>query len=129
MRMSNTEKLRRGAAIGNPPLLVASNTTADLEKAANLKTLEKCVVGRELLESFQKHLHRSHRIGSGECAPQRVNLRQHRRRQKLFLFSRTGLGDVHRRENAAFKEPAVENDLGVSRAFELLEDHFIHSRA
>ena len=51
------------------------------------------------------------------------------RRKEFFLLARAALRDVHGREDAALEEAAIEDDLGVTRSLELLEDHFVHARA
>ena len=48
--------------------------------------------------------------------------------QQLFL-ARAALLDVDRREHAAIGQLAIEVDLEVAGALELLEDHFVHARA
>ena len=50
------------------------------------------------------------------------------RDQQLFLAG-AALLDVDRREDAAVGELAIEVDLEVAGALELLEDHFVHARA
>ena len=44
-----------------------------------------------------------------------------------FLFARSGLIDVDRRENPLIHQPTVQMDLHVARAFEFFENDFIHS--
>src|SRR5262249_9117950 len=48
--------------------------------------------------------------------------------QELFL-ARAGPVDVEAREDALLHQLAVEDDLGVAGALELLEDHLVHARA
>ena len=50
------------------------------------------------------------------------------RHQQLFL-ARARLVDVDRRENALVDQLAVEVDLAVAGALELLEDHVVHAAA
>src|ERR1044071_8798198 len=103
------------------------NGTDFSERRIVSETLQKSFVCRKLLQALQQHLHCGHRVRTGECAPQRVNLRQIVRRNELLLLARARLSDVDRRENAALEETAIENDLGVAGPFELLKDHFVHS--
>src|SRR5581483_4730428 len=102
----------RGLAVFNvrfvallPPRARAAASPRNLNSS---KALQKRVVRRELLQPFEQHLHRGHRIGSCECPPERVNLRQDRRGEELFLFARSGLCDVDRGEDAALEEAAIE---------------------
>ena len=49
--------------------------------------------------------------------------------QQQLLLARAGLVDVDGGEDAAVGELAVEHDLRVAGALELLEDHLVHARA
>src|SRR5213082_2325116 len=107
-------------------ILILSSWTIS-ERRILSETLQKSFVARKLLQALEQHLHGGHRVGSGKGTPQRVDLRQVRRRDQLLLFSRAGLGDVHGGEDAPLEQTSIENDLRVAGALELLKDHFIHS--
>src|SRR5258706_671662 len=95
----------------------------------NSKTVEKLGVRWKFRESLEQELHRLNLVRARERAAQLVDLRELLRGVKLCLFSRSRLLDHDRGKDPALEEIAVEQDLGIAGAFELLKNHFVHARA
>src|ERR1700738_4301363 len=80
----------------------------------------------QLVEQEVDRIHGAHRI---EDAAQDVHLLELLRLREQFFLARTRTRDVDCREGALVGNLTIEDELGVARALELLEDHFVHARA
>src|SRR5215813_8423062 len=76
----------------------------------------------QLVEQEVDRIHRAHRV---EDAAQHVHLLELVGRGKELLLARTRAGDVHGREGALVGHLAVEDQLRIAGALELLEDHLV----
>src|SRR5438477_1708188 len=70
-----------------------------------------------------------HRLGGLESrkrAAELADARQLPRAEELLLLTRSRRVDIDGRKDTTVREPAIEDELHVSRSFELLEDHLVH---
>src|SRR5438309_2651242 len=82
-----------------------------------------------VLHLVEKELHRVDGAHLHEDAAQHPHLGERRLVDEQLLLAGAGLADVERREDALVGDLAVEDDLRVAGALELLEDHLVHLRA
>jgi len=80
----------------------------------------------ELVEQEVDRIHGAHRI---EDPAQHVHLLQELRIGDQLFLAGAGARDVDRREGPLVRNLAVEDQFGVTGAFEFFEDHFVHSAA
>src|SRR5438067_1042415 len=119
---------------GKPRLLlgrddVVPRAGAEAEgRAAGLDRLEKLRVRPVLVERLDEPLHRLDRLERVERAAEFLHLLVLVLREELLLLAGAALLDVDGRKDALLGERAVEVDLAVARALELLEDHLVHPR-
>ena len=66
---------------------------------------------------------------AGQTAADEIDLFQLPRLQEQFFAARAGEKNIHRRINALIADLAIEHQLHVSGAFELLEDQLVHAAA
>src|SRR3954447_18228816 len=78
----------------------------------------------QLVEQELDGVDRPHRV---EDAAQHVHLLERVLLDQELLLAGAGAGDVDRREDALVRDLAVENDLRVAGALELLEDDLVHA--
>ena len=82
------------------------------------------------LASFCGQLfHGVDRVHGGERAAEHGDGVEHVGREEFFLAAGAGLADVDGRPHAAVGQFAVQHQFHVARAFELLEDQFVHAAA
>ena len=81
-----------------------------------------------LLERGGERLHRFDGIQVHHGAAQLADGLEILRGEKFLLLARAALGDVNGRIEPAIRELAVEDQLHVARAFELLENQLVHAR-
>src|SRR6476661_5928357 len=81
------------------------------------------------LQPLDQPLHA--RLGGhlAEAATQRVHVVQLIGAEEFLLATRAARGDVDRRVDALFRQRAVQLDLAIAGALELLEDDVVHPRA
>src|SRR5438270_2429626 len=91
--------------------------------------LEKLGVAAVLGERLEQPLHRLDGLEREESAAQLLHLLVLVLAEELLLLARAGGLDVDGREDALLGELAIQVDLGVAGALELLEDHLVHPRA
>src|SRR5437868_8308324 len=94
-----------------------------------LDRLEKFGVRAELVEALDQPLHRLHGLEREERAAELLHLLELVLAEELLLLAGAGGLDVDGRPDALLGQRAVEVDLGVAGALELLEDHLVHARA
>src|SRR5579885_1399815 len=100
---------------------------ADVRRFLNLEQELVVVLGLlHLVEEQFERLLRLERVQHPAQLPH--DLQFVRREQDLFLAG-TGRVDIDRREDPLVREPAVELELHVAGALELLEDDLVHPRA
>ena len=94
-----------------------------------LDQVDELIVRLELVELRRELLHRIDVMHRGQRAAEHRDRVQRVRRQQLFLAARARLLDVDRRPDAAVGQLAVEHQLHVAGAFELLKDQVVHAAA
>src|SRR4051794_16818942 len=92
-----------------------------------LNRVEELGVRAELVERLEQSLHRLDRLERVQSAAELLHLLVLVLAEELLFLARPGGLDVDGREDALFRKLAVEVDLAVSGALELLEDHFVHA--
>src|SRR3954451_9638201 len=90
---------------------------------------EELVVALRLLHPVEEQLERLLGVECVQDAAQAPDDLQLVRRQQDLFLTRAGRVDVDRREDPLVRELAVELELHVSGALELLEDDLVHPRA
>src|SRR5216684_1401353 len=85
-------------------------------------------VGLELADGLEEPLHRFDRLEREQGAAQLLHLFVFVLGEELLLLAGAGGLDVDGWPDALLGELAVEVDLGVAGALELLEDHLVHAR-
>src|SRR3546814_4783785 len=90
---------------------------------------EEVLVRFGILHLVEKELHRVNRTHLHEDAAQHPHLGKGGRIDQQLFLAGAGLADVQRREDALVGDLAVEDDLGIAGALELLEDHLVHLRS
>src|SRR5690606_33643603 len=91
--------------------------------------LEELVVVRVATQALDQGLHGLDRLHVEEHAAQLLHLVVLALGEELLLLARARLRDVDRGEDALLGQVAVEGDLAVTGALELLEDHLVHAAA
>src|ERR1700682_5578059 len=94
-----------------------------------LEALQEVGVRLELGEASEDELHRLDLVYGRERPAQLHDPGKLLGVVELLFLSRAGLRDVDAREDPAVEEVPVENDLGVSRALELLKNDLVHAGA
>lgn len=89
--------------------------------------LDEFPIGLVLGQLGRQLFHGIHGIHAGQHPAEDRNGPQHIRRQELFLTPRARLGNINRRPDTAVRQPAIEDQLHVARAFEFLKDQFVHA--
>ena len=90
--------------------------------------LQELLVGLRLLETLEQKLHGFHRLQRGQHLAQHPDATQLPLINEQLLLAGARLVDVDGRKDPALHQFAIEVDLEVSGALELLEDHIIHPR-
>src|SRR5262245_44339900 len=93
-----------------------------------LQSCQQCVVAYRRCDSLNQPFHRRLRRHLTQTTTQRVHAVDLIRTEQLLLATRAARPNVDRRIDALLREAAVELDLAVARALELLEDHVVHAR-
>src|SRR5262245_34688440 len=118
-----------GSAVAASATTRAALETAECRCLAPLHHHEEVLVRLRLRHLVDEELHRFHGRHLVEDLPEDPDLVElFLHDEQLFLPGSRGL-DVDRGEDAAIGELAIEVELHVARALELLEDHVIHPRA
>jgi murein L,D-transpeptidase YcbB/YkuD len=91
--------------------------------------LQELLVGLRVGELGDEELHRLDGVQLVQELAQDPDALQHLGRQQQLLLAGAGAVDVDGREDAPVGELAVEHQLGVPGALELLEDDLVHARA
>src|SRR4051794_30134758 len=95
----------------------------------SIHRVEELAVAFGLAQLVEQELDRidgTHRV---EDAAKDVHLLERVARHQQFFLAGSRPGDVDCREGPLVGHLAVEDDFRVTRALELLEDHFVHARA
>src|SRR5262249_42176005 len=100
--------------------------TAAAEESSSVHRAEEVRVRLGRSHVLENDLHRVDGREGVEDLPQRGDPDQVLRPQKQLLLPRAGLVDVQAGEDALLHQLAVEDDLRVSGALELLEDDLVH---
>src|SRR5690606_11422983 len=117
--------LRRITETPPRPGEVASAKIKSMTTSSGVHRVEKFVICLCLLQLRNQKLdrvRRSHRI---QDTTQQIGFLQISCFHQKFFFSGSGLKDIHCREDPFVSDFPVKYDLAVTRALELLEDHFI----
>src|SRR5438067_8042362 len=104
------------------------NDHVDCSPASSLDRLEELRVGAVLVERLDEPLHRLDRLERVERSAELLHLLVLVLGEELLLLARAARLDVDGREDALLGERAVEVDLAVAGALELLEYHLVHPR-
>src|SRR5262245_17861724 len=107
-----------------PPLC----TNTKLFNSRELQSREQLIVRRCRRDTLDQPLHRGLWRHLRQPATQRVHTVELVRSEQLLLAPRSARRDVDRGIDALLGEAAIELDLAVTRALELLEDHVVHAR-
>src|SRR5262245_59908995 len=91
--------------------------------------LQELFVGLGLLELREQGLHRLERLAVGHLPAEPPDLLELGLGKQQFLPAGAGADEVERREDPAVGELALQVELHVARALELLEDDVVHPRA
>src|SRR5262249_47766569 len=109
---------------------VAETPEAKQRRSGSLAhRLQELAVARRAVELVAEEFHRFHGVELGQELAQDPNAVQRRRRDEELLLACARARDVERREDALVHQPAVEMDLHVPGALELLEDDLVHTAA
>ena len=104
-----------------------------IEKAKRLPSVLHCfeelVVRLRLAQLVDQEVDRIIGAHRTKDPAKNVDLRQLVLRRDQLFFPRTGLHDVDGRESPLVSDLPVEHDFRVTRAFEFLEDNFVHTAA
>src|SRR5262249_10799464 len=91
--------------------------------------LQKVAISLRSLELVLQEFHGLDRVELGEELPEDPHTVEHALPEEQLLLARARAADVDRREHALVHQAAVEVDLHVAGALELLEDHLVHAAA
>src|SRR5882762_7319056 len=91
--------------------------------------LQELLVGLGVVHLVDEELHRFDRVQLVEELAQDPHPLEHLGRHEQLLLARSRAVDVDRREDALVRDLAVEHELRVTGALELLEDDLVHARA
>ena len=89
---------------------------------------QQLLVGLVLFEGGDERFHRLNRIQVHHHAAKLAHGFDLVLGKKFLFLARAAFGDVDGGEKAAVGKLAVEDQLHVASAFELLEDQFVHAR-
>src|SRR5687768_4749104 len=90
---------------------------------------EEVLVGLGVLHLVEQELHRVDGPHLHQDPAQHPHFGERRLVDQQFFLAGAGLADVQCREDALVGDLAVEHDLGIAGALELLEDDFVHLRS
>src|SRR5262245_37812037 len=118
MMLPQTQTIRAFTYSGWIALFILLRSRDARALAGRVHRFQELLVAAGLRELVDEELHRFHRRLLVEELAEDPHLVQHRRLQQQLFLARPGLVDVDGREDAAVGQPAVEDELHVTRALE-----------